>query len=153
MALSADMIITNTRLITAAPALKPHLPDKSQLSPESKLSSSKIQKYGMKWVGTGDIVQDELCQESSFWGSHHCIRDMNNHDHILNPHFCCVDSVLYLGTQGTWLLSDLRGEHRDWNINRGALCTLPGDTQHPARKDRLIQAWHCTGIRNRYVTH
>lgn len=27
------------------------------------------------------------------------IRDMNNHDHILNPHFCCVDSVLYLGTR------------------------------------------------------
>ena len=105
MALSADTIITNTRLITAAPALKPHLPDKSQLSPESKLSSSKIQKYGMKWVGTGDIVQNELCQNSQL-----CIRDKNNHDHILNPHFCCVDSVLYLGTQGTWLLSDLRGE-------------------------------------------
>ena len=99
MALSADMIITSTGSLQLLQLWSLTCQLRVSWDP-SKLSSSKIQKYGLKWVRTGDMIQNELCQKSLLGRYHcHCSCDMNYHDHILNPQFCCVDTVLYLGTR------------------------------------------------------
>ena len=138
------------RLITAAPALEPHLPARSQLRSVQTVFI-KSQKYRMSWVCQNRWPKPE-CVGSKKLDLQKATLPLYSHDHILNPHFCCVDSVLYLGTRSLAAFWFKRGTGTEILIEE--LCT--GLVTHgtiPGTDSSKLDSALVFVISNRYVTH